>query len=140
MEADVARVEARSGVHRDPAEAAGVAHPGGSDDHEDLGRGALQNVLGILNDLNKANNELDRLQLRGAKSRRRQTVRGSRPLCGVGAGFLPERAGRGRTGRPGPDGWVWEPNLKIAPDVLKTLEISQGKHKPAFVPLPVKIQ
>ena len=43
-------------------------------------------------------------------------------------------------GRPGPGGWQWEPARAIAGEVLKAIEVIQGKHTPVFVPLPVRLQ
>ena len=99
----------------------------------------FQNVLGILNDLNKANNELTvNFEVRNLADGKPSEVRVL--YVGLGQAYYLSARGESGTGRPGPDGWVWEPNPAIAADVLKTLEIIQGKHKPAFVPLPVKFQ
>jgi hypothetical protein len=42
--------------------------------------------------------------------------------------------------RPTDAGWTWEPTKVIADDVSIALEILQGKHSPAFVPLPVTLR
>jgi hypothetical protein len=43
-------------------------------------------------------------------------------------------------GTPGEDGWNWKPAPEIAGQLLVALEVIQGKHPPAFVPLPVEIK
>jgi hypothetical protein len=49
--------------------------------------------------------------------------------------------GEAGIGRPTLQGWTWRPGDKaLASDVALALEIIQGKHTPAFVPLPVTIQ
>ena len=49
-------------------------------------------------------------------------------------------SGEAGIGRPSDDGWKWEPSASIGRDVTTALEIVQGKHSPAFVPLPVTLQ
>lgn len=99
----------------------------------------FQNVLGILDALNKANNEI-------TVSYEVRTLAGGAPsevkaiYIGLAQAYYVSARGEAGTGRPGPDGWVWQPSATIANDVLTTLEILDGKHTPAFVPLPVTIQ
>jgi hypothetical protein len=99
----------------------------------------FQNVLGILNELNKANNEI-------TVSYEVHTLAGGRPsevkaiYVGLAQAYYVSGGGEAGIGRPSADGWQWEPSQAIADDVVKALEILQGKHTPAFVPLPVKVQ
>ena len=99
----------------------------------------FQNVLGVLNELNKSNNEI-------AVNYEVRTLADGRPsevkvvYVGLAQAYFVSPGGEAGIGRPGVDGWVWEPTKTAAGDVLIALEILQGKHTPAFVPLPVKIQ
>jgi hypothetical protein len=99
----------------------------------------FQNVLGILNELNKANNELtvgyEVHTLADGKPSEVQAI-----YVGLAQAYYVSASGEAGIGRPAPDGWKWEPSRAVAGDVLKALEILQGKHTPAFVPLPVQIQ
>jgi len=99
----------------------------------------FQNVLGILNELNKANNDI-------AVSYEVRTMADGRTAevkviyVGLAQAYYVSARGEAGIGRPSPDGWVWEPAPAVAADVLSALEILQGKQSPAFVPLPVKLQ
>ncbi len=59
---------------------------------------------------------------------------------GLAQAYYVSARGEAGIGRPTADGWKWEPSQAVARDVLTALEILQGKHSPAFVPLPVKLQ
>ncbi len=98
-----------------------------------------QNVLGILNEVNKANNEItvsyEVHELAGGKPAEVQAI-----YVGLAQGYYVSSGGEAGIGRPTADGWKWEPSKAVAGDLLKALDILQGKHTPAFVGLPVKIQ
>jgi FtsZ-binding cell division protein ZapB len=99
----------------------------------------FQNVLGILNELNKANNEI-------TVSYEVRTLADGKPsevkvmYVGLAQAYYVSARGEAGIGRPGAAGWTWEPSKAVAPEVLMALEIIQGKQTPEFVPLPVKIQ
>lgn len=99
----------------------------------------FQNVLGILDGLNKANFEI-------TVNYEVHTLADGKPTevkavyVGLGQAYYVSGRGDAGVGRPGEDGWTWEPWNEIAKDALKALEIREGKQTPAFVPLPVKIQ
>lgn len=99
----------------------------------------FQNVLGILNELNKANNEI-------TVSYEVHTLANGKPsevkaiYVGLAQAYYVSATGEAGIGRPGTDGWKWEPSKSAARDVMMALDILQGKHSPAFVPLPVKLQ
>lgn len=99
----------------------------------------FQNVLGILNEFNKANSEItvayEVRTLGDGSSAEVQVV-----YVGLAQAYFVSPRGDAGVGRPTADGWKWEPVPGIGNDVLTALEIIQGKHTPAFVPLPVKIQ
>jgi hypothetical protein len=59
---------------------------------------------------------------------------------GLAQAYYVSAGGEAGIGRPGPEGWTWEPSRAVAREVLTALEILQGKQTPAFVPLPVKLQ
>lgn len=99
----------------------------------------FQNVLGILNELNKTNNEI-------TVSYEVQTLADGKPsevkaiYIGLAQAYYVSMREEAGIGRPSSTGWVWEPANSIARRILMALEILQGKHTPAFVPLPIKIQ
>ena len=99
----------------------------------------FQNVLGILNELNKANNEItvsyDVRTLADGKPGEVRAV-----YAGLAQAWYVSAGGEAGIGRPVAEGWQWEPSNAIAPQVLETLDILQGKGSPEFVGLPVKIQ
>jgi hypothetical protein len=99
----------------------------------------FQNVLGILNEVNKANSEITvACEVRELDGGRRAEVQVL--YVGLAQAFYVSAGGEAGVGRPGPDGWTWEPDGTLAGDVLSALDILQGKHSPAFVPLPVTIR
>lgn len=98
-----------------------------------------QNVLGILNELNKNNNEI-------TVSYEVHTLADGKPAevqaiyVGLGQAYYVSASGEAGIGRPTTEGWKWEPTKAVAGDVSTALEILQGKHTPVFVALPVKVQ
>ncbi len=99
----------------------------------------FQNVLGILNELNKANNEVAvNYEVRTLADGTLSEVKVI--YVGLAQAYYVSSRGEAGIGRPTSDGWTWEPSQAVADDVLMTLEILQGQHTPAFVPLPVKLQ
>jgi hypothetical protein len=99
----------------------------------------FQNVLGILNELNKANNEIsvnyEVHNIAGGKPSEVKVI-----YVGLAQAYYVSARGDAGIGCPTADGWQWEPSKDSARDILTALEIFQGKQTPAFVPLPVKIQ
>jgi hypothetical protein len=92
-----------------------------------------QNVLGILNEINKANGEINIVY----------EVHGGSQVPTIYIGLARAYYANGKdagTSRITPNGWEWESSNNIATDVLKTLEIIQGRQTATFVPLPMKIQ
>jgi hypothetical protein len=98
-----------------------------------------QNVLGILNEIGKATTEVTvSYETRTLADGRRSEVQVI--YVGLAQAYFVSPTGEAGIGHPTPDGWKWAPSNEIGGDVLKALEIMQGKHVPAFVPVPVKIQ
>jgi hypothetical protein len=99
----------------------------------------FQNVLGILSEAIKANNEISVVfEVRNLANGKPAEVRVL--YVGLGQAYYLSAAGQAGIGRPSPDGWKWEAADGIARDVLKAIEIQAGKRPPAFVSLPVVIE
>jgi Protein of unknown function (DUF3450) len=99
----------------------------------------FQNVIGILNEVTKANNEiLVNYEVHTLADGKPSEVKAI--YIGLAQAYYVSEKGEAGIGRPTDDGWKWEPSKAVAGDVLMALEILQGKHAAAFVPLPVKIQ
>jgi hypothetical protein len=100
----------------------------------------FRNVLGILNEANKANVEITvSYEVRTLADGRPSEVRVL--YVGLAQAYYVSARGEAGIGRPTLQGWTWQPGDKaLASDVALALEIIQGKHTPAFVPLPVTIQ
>jgi hypothetical protein len=98
----------------------------------------FQNVLGILNDLNKANNETTvNFEVRNLSDGKPSEVRVL--YIGLAQAYYLSAKDEAGIGRPGPDGWVWEPSNAIADRIRLALDVIASKQQPAFVALPVKI-
>jgi hypothetical protein len=99
----------------------------------------LQNVVGILNEVNKFNGEITMVtEVRTLASGQPTEVR--TVYVGLAQAYYVSPRGEAGVGRPGETGWDWEPAPDLAPHVTEAVEILQAKAKPRFVPLPVKIQ
>lgn len=98
----------------------------------------LQNVLGIMNEVNKANGEI-------SLASEVRTLSDGRPAevktvyLGLGQAYYLSTKGEAGVGRPSPEGWVWTQVDALAPTILQVVEILEGKAQPKFVSLPVKI-
>jgi len=96
----------------------------------------FQNILGILNELNKTNNEITvSYEVHNLADGRPSEVKAI--YVGLAQAYYVSARGEAGIGRPTADGWKWEPSKAVARDVLTALEILEGKQSPAFVPLPV---
>jgi Protein of unknown function (DUF3450) len=99
----------------------------------------FQNVLGILGEVNKQNSEITvEYEVRTLAGGKRSEVQAI--YIGLGQAYYVSADGDAGIGRPGPEGWQWEPSAAVSRDLVMALEILQGKHTPAFVPLPVVLQ
>lgn len=99
----------------------------------------LQNVVGILNEVNRFNGEVTMVsEIRTLSSGQPSEVRTI--YLGLAQAYYLSPSGEAGTGRPADAGWQWEAEEAIAPAVRQAVEILQTKAKPAFVPLPVRIQ
>jgi hypothetical protein len=99
----------------------------------------FQNVLGILNEINRMNGEITLASeirpLRDGKPSEVRTV-----YLGLGQAYYLSAGLEAGIGAPGPDGWTWEPAPDLAPSIREVVDILGNKAAPKFVPLPVRIQ
>jgi hypothetical protein len=98
-----------------------------------------QNVLGILNELNKANNELT-VNYEVHKLPNGQSMEVQALYVGLAQAYYVSARGDAGIGVSTDAGWKWEPSDSLAQKIIKTLDILAGKQSPEFVSLPVKIQ
>jgi len=99
----------------------------------------FQNVLGILNEMNRVNNEVTvASEIRPLSDGRPSEVKTI--YVGLGQAYFVSARGEAGIGRPSADGWTWRTDDAIAPDINLVLEILQSKSSPKFVPLPVDIR
>jgi FtsZ-binding cell division protein ZapB len=99
----------------------------------------FQNVLGILNELNKANSEIavayEVRKMPDGTSSEVQVI-----YVGLAQAYYLSPRGEAGVGKPTESGWTWRPAPDQAGAIATALEIIKGKEPPAFVPLPVSIQ
>lgn len=96
----------------------------------------FQNILGILNELNKTNNEITvSYEVHNLADGKPSEVKAI--YVGLTQAYYVSACGEAGIGRPTADGWKWELSKAVYRDVLTALEILEGKQSPAFVPLPV---
>jgi septal ring factor EnvC (AmiA/AmiB activator) len=98
-----------------------------------------QNILGILNEADKANNELMVLsevrEIAGASPTEVETI-----YVGLAqAYFVNADRNFAGTGRPVNGKWQWERLDEISSDVAEMLSVISAKGKPKFVHLPIQI-
>ena len=98
----------------------------------------FQNVIGILNEIGKANGEV-------TVSTEIRTLSDGRPTevkslyIGMGQAYYVSAKGEAGIGRPTTNGWAWLPANELAARVTDAMQIMQNKATAKFVPLPVKI-
>ena len=99
----------------------------------------FQNVIGILNEIGKANGEV-------TVATEIRTMADGRPTevktlyIGMGQAYYVSAKGDAGIGRPGAtNGWEWLPANELAARVTDAMQIMQNKATARFVPLPVKI-
>ncbi len=99
----------------------------------------FQNVLGILNEVHKANSEISLIpEIRALSDGKPSEVK--TVYLGLGQAYFLSSRGEAGIGRPTPEGWRWEAANDQAPGITEAIEILENKGKPRFVPLPVTIQ
>lgn len=99
----------------------------------------FQNVLGILNEIHKSNSEITvATEVRALSDGKPSEVR--TVYVGLGQAYYVSARGEAGVGRPGADGWDWQPADELAGNILQVIDVLQAKGKPAFIPLPVQVQ
>ena len=98
----------------------------------------FQNILGILNEIGKANGEVTvATEIRTLADGRPAEVK--TVYIGLGQAYYVSAKGEAGIGRPGAAGWEWQPANELAARVTETMQVLQNKATPHFVSLPVKI-
>jgi septal ring factor EnvC (AmiA/AmiB activator) len=99
----------------------------------------FQNVVGILNEINKFNGEITMInEVRTLASGKPAEVR--TVYVGLAQAYFVSTGGEAGIGRPAADGWQWTAANDLAPRISEVVEVLQNKAKPSFIPLPVKVQ
>lgn len=100
----------------------------------------FQNVLGILNELNKANNEIASLpEIHEVAAGKKAEVKAI--YLGLAQGYFVNAAGDiGGTGTPGPAGWNWRTDPSIAKKMIEVLDVMKKTVAPKLVELPATIE
>lgn len=98
----------------------------------------FQNVIAILNEIGKANGEVTiATEIRTLSDGRPTQVKAL--YIGLAQAYYVSDKGDAGTGRPGANGWDWQPANELAARVTDAMQTLQSKSAPHFVPLPVKL-
>lgn len=100
----------------------------------------FQNIVGILNEVNKFNREVNMAsEVRALPDG--TTAEVTAVYVGIGQGYYASADGKNAgIGSVTPNGWVWEPANEIAPQVSTVISILKNEQVAEFVQLPVVIQ
>jgi hypothetical protein len=98
-----------------------------------------QNVIGIVNELNKIANEITVVsevrQLPNGSTAEVQTL-----YIGYAQAYYATNNGKiAGVGHPTPKGWVWESNNSIAQAVLDSISVLKNEKVAEFIPLPIHV-
>lgn len=99
----------------------------------------FQNVIGILNEINKFNSEVSVVNeirlLADGKPTEVQTI-----YLGLGGAYYIATNGEAAgVGKPGQKGWEWTPSNDLAKPLNEALAIMASKTKPKFVSIPAQV-
>ena len=98
-----------------------------------------QNILGILNEINKSNGEIMLVnEIRALSDGTPSEVKSI--YVGLGQAYYLSANGEAGVGRPAASGWEWTPANELAANIQQVVEILSNKGSPKFVPLPVEIR
>jgi septal ring factor EnvC (AmiA/AmiB activator) len=98
-----------------------------------------QNVLGILTELNKANSEVALVtEIRALSDGRPSEVQ--TVYFGLAQAYFMSAQGEAGVGKPGVDGWVWQPANDRVEAIHQVIDILENKGVPKFIALPVSLQ
>jgi hypothetical protein len=100
----------------------------------------FQNVIGVLNEVNKFNREItvatEVREMAGGGSAEVQTL-----YVGLGQAYFVTAAGDAAGfGFPTPEGWTWTEADELAPRIAQAIAILKNEQVPAYVPLPVELR
>lgn len=99
----------------------------------------FQNVVGILNELNKASREIlvvgEVRELPGGERAEVTTMY----LGFAQALYSNEKGGLGGIGHPGPNGWTWEAHDARAADFAASLGVYRNEKPAAYISIPARI-
>jgi hypothetical protein len=100
----------------------------------------FQNIIGILNEINKFNRDITVVsEIRALPGGSTAEVKAM--YIGLGQAYYVTPSGDAAgIGHPTPDGWEWRPADELAPEISRAIAIFQNEEVPAFVPLPVTIE
>jgi hypothetical protein len=100
----------------------------------------FQNVIGILNEVNKFNREITMAsEVRTLPDGSTTEVKAL--YIGVSLGYYVTPDGNAAgVGQPTPEGWSWQPANELAGDIARAIAILNNEDVPAYVPLPVSFQ
>jgi hypothetical protein len=99
-----------------------------------------QNVIGILNEINKLHNEITVVSeirlLKDGKPTEVQTI-----YLGLAqAYYLSMKGDAAGVGKPGEKGWEWTPHDELAKPLKDVIAVMNAKTKPRFISLPASVQ
>jgi DNA anti-recombination protein RmuC len=99
-----------------------------------------QNVIGILNEVNKFNRDISvTSEIRSLPGGVKTEVQAL--YIGLAqAYYVTARGDAAGVGRPAPEGWRWTPADELADEVSEAIGILQSGQAPTYVPLPVEIK
>lgn len=98
-----------------------------------------QNVLGILNEINRIGSEITlATEIRALSDGKPSEVK--TVYLGLAQAYFVSARGEAGVGFPGPDGWQWTPNNELAPQITQVIQVLENKLKPQFVSLPATIR
>lgn len=100
----------------------------------------FQNLLGVLNEINKFNREIvvtrEMRDLPDGSTAEVETI-----YLGLGQAYYVTPSGSAAgIGIPGPGGWEWLAANELADEITQAIEILEENGTPAYVPLPVQLQ
>jgi hypothetical protein len=100
----------------------------------------FQNVIGILNEMNKFCREItEASEVRDLPDGSSAEV--SVLYLGLGQAYYCNlNGGVAGVGRPAEEGWAWEPLNPLAPSMAEVLAVHRNEKPAVYVPLPVEIQ
>jgi len=99
----------------------------------------FQNIVGILDEIQKANGEIRLVtEIRALSDGKPSEVK--TVYIGLGQAYFLSAGGEAGVGRPTEDGWDWRAAAELAQSVSDVIEILENKGKPRFIELPITLQ